>query len=61
MITVQETTFKEPQYNHTYVLSDDKFHVHGYTPSGTDEVVMFKVPMKFNPRGRTFSKVKEVK
>lgn len=56
MITVKETTFKgeDAKYNMTYFLSNDKFHCHGYIPRDQIEPVMFKVPMRFNTKGRTF-------
>lgn len=56
MITVTETTFKgeDAKYNMTYMLSDDKFHCYGYIPRDQIEPVMFKVPMRFNTKGRTF-------
>lgn len=54
MITVTETTFKEPQYNHKYILSDDKMRCYGYIKHGQKEPEMFEVPLKFNPKGRTF-------
>ena len=59
MITVKETTFKgaDAKYNQTFFLSDDKFHCHGYIPSNGIEPVMFKVPMRFNSKGRTFQNV----
>ena len=58
IILHKETTFKEPHYNHSYWLSNDKFHAIGYIPYMTTEMIMFKVPMKFNQKGRTFVEVK---
>lgn len=59
MIKVQETTFANGQYNHTYFLSNDKFLCHGYIPFNTVLPVMFKSPLKFSSKGRTFKKLKE--
>ena len=60
MMTVQETTFKgsNAHYNMTYILSDDRFHCLGYIPQQTLEPVMFKNPLKFSSKGRTFKTIK---
>lgn len=55
---VYETTFKEPQYNQTFLLTDDKFHALGYIPHGETKLRMFNTPLKFNQKGRTFKEVK---
>lgn len=62
MIAVKEITFKGPEahYNLTYFLSNDKFHCLGYIPRDQIEPVMFKVPMKFNSKGRTFTNATNV-
>ena len=59
MIKVQETTKSfEDKHKHIYFLSDDKFTMFGYIPYNETESKMVKIPLKFNPRGRTFSKLK---
>lgn len=57
-VLVKETTFKQPQYNQQYLLSDDKFHVLGYIPFGETVMKMLTTSLKFNPRGRTFKEIK---
>lgn len=55
MIIVQETTKSFSECNqHIYFLSDDRMTVLGYIPYNTNEKIMFKTPMKFNTKGRTF-------
>lgn len=55
---VKETTFKEAQYNHEYILTQDKFHCLGYKTHEMNDFHMFKTPLKFNQKGRTFKEVK---
>ena len=64
MIVVQETTKwadGNEKCNHIYVLSDDKYKMHAYIKHGTKEVKKFSKPIGFDPRGRTFRKLKDVK
>ena len=59
MITLKETTKSfDPSLCHTYMVSDDKFTVYGYKVEGDVEFRMMKVPLRFNTKGRTFTKVK---
>lgn len=39
---------------HTYMVSDDRYQVHGYVPIGTKKAIMFNTPKTFHPRDRTF-------
>lgn len=57
MKTLQETT-KWQHTNHIYIVSDDKFLVHGYIKLGNTEPTMFSKPMKFDVRKRTFKELK---
>jgi hypothetical protein len=57
MITVQETTFSTPCYNHKYILSDDKFQALGYIPFGETAPVMFNKPKKFSGKGRILKEI----
>ena len=45
--------------NHTYLLSDTKQYMHGYIKQGCAELEMFKAPIRFDTRGRTFQFVSE--
>lgn len=55
MITVQETTVWAGNYpNHKYILSDDKRWMYGYIRTGDKYPQLFKKPMGFDTRGRTF-------
>ena len=59
MITVSETTKSfEPHILHTYFLTNDKFKVLGYIKNGTTESIMFKKPLQFFTKGRTFKELK---
>ena len=40
--------------NHVYLLNDSKQYMHGYIQLGTADVKMFKAPIRFDTRGRTF-------
>lgn len=42
---------------HTYLLSDDKYKCFGYIKNGETEEIIFKKPMNFSTRGRTFKKL----
>ena len=53
MILVRETTdWTTP--NHTYLLDDSRQYMHGYIKRGRADVEMFKSPIRFSTRGRTF-------
>jgi signal peptidase I len=43
--------------NHTYLLSDDMSKCFGYIKASNGEKTMFLKPMRFDVRGRKFSKV----
>jgi hypothetical protein len=59
MLMLQETTKSfEPQILHTYLVTNDKFKVHGYIKNGTTEMITFKKPLKFYTKGRTFKELK---
>jgi len=45
--------------NHVYLLSDSKQYMHGYIQLGTADIKMFKAPIRFDTRGRTFQFVSE--
>ena len=55
----RETTNWEAP-NHTYLLTTDKSKMYGYIKSSTKENVVFKKPIKFDARNRTFKQVKEL-
>ena len=57
MITLKETT-KWEYPNHTYFVTDDKQKVLGYIKQDTTEEIMFKTPLKFDVRRRTFKELK---
>ena len=57
MITLKETT-KWDNPNHTYFVTDDKQKVLGYIKQDTTEEIMFKTPLKFDVRRRTFKELK---
>lgn len=57
MITVQETT-KWDAPNHIYLLNDSKSKMYGYIPVGETVPYMFKKPMFFDKRNRTFKEIK---
>jgi hypothetical protein len=40
--------------NHTYLLDDSKQYMHGYIKLGAADVEMFKSPIRFSTRGRSF-------
>lgn len=46
--------------NHTYILESGRSGARalGYIKEGTEDVVMFSKPLKFDRRGRTFKEVK---
>jgi hypothetical protein len=53
MIIAKEVT--DWEYNHTYLLSDDKMKLHGYWKhSKANDFVGFKTPLNFDKRRRQF-------
>ena len=61
MITLQETTeWKIPTPNHTYLTNDIRTKVLGYIRAGQTEKTMFKTPIAWDTRGRTFKILKHV-
>lgn len=55
----QETTVWDGNYpNHIYLLSDDKSKMYAYIRAGTNEHKVFKKPIGFDPRHRTFKDLK---
>ena len=59
MLTLQETTeWKIPTPNHTYLTNDTRTKVLGYIRAGETKTVMFKTPIQWDTRGRTFTLVK---
>lgn len=51
----QETTeWDTPTPNHLYVLNDDKSKMYAYIKSSNNEHKVFKKPINFDPRRRTF-------
>jgi len=58
MLKMQETTKSfSSGILHTYLLSDDKYKCFGYIKNGETEEIIFKKPMNFSTRGRTFKKL----
>ena len=58
MILVQETTdWTTP--NHTYILDDSRQYMHGYIKQGRADIEMFKTPIRFSTRGRSFHFIKK--
>jgi len=56
MKLLQETTVWEDRTpNHAYFLEGDRCV--GYIPAGTDNPIMFRKPMRFDKRRRTFTEV----
>jgi len=45
--------------NHTYLLNDSKQYMHGCIKLGSADVQLFKAPIRFDTRGRTFQFVSE--
>lgn len=45
--------------NHTYLLDDSKQYMHGYIKLGAADVQMFKAPIRFSTRGRSFQFVSD--
>lgn len=57
----QETTqWENNTPNHIYLLTTDKSKMHGYIRSGTEELINFKKPIRFDQRGRKFREVPEL-
>ena len=55
----QETTeWAGSTPNHIYLLNDSKDRALGYVKSGTDDLIVFKSPLNFNTRRRTFKQVR---
>jgi hypothetical protein len=54
----RETT-KWDTPNHTYLLNDSKQYMHGYIQLGTAALRMFKAPIRFDTRGRSFQYVSD--
>ena len=40
--------------NHVYLLDESKQYMHGYSILGEEPLQMFKQPIRFSTRGRTF-------
>jgi len=55
-ILKETTNWKFP--NHTYYLNDEQDKVLGIKQEGTNEVQMFKQPLRFQKRNRTFIELK---
>lgn len=61
MLVVKETTeWAEDYPNHIYILSDDKSKMLAYVKAGTEEYKVFKKPIGFDTRGRTFKLIQKV-
>ncbi len=61
MLVVRETTQWDGDYpNHIYILSDDKSKMLAYVKTGTDEHKVFKKPIGFDTRGRTFEVLQKI-
>jgi len=60
MIYLFETTkWSDDTPNHIYTFTDKKTSkVSGYIPAGGKDIVMFKKPMPFDKRKRTFKEIK---
>ena len=60
MIYLLETTnWGDNTPNHIYILSDKKStKCLGYIKNGTNHIEMFKKPMNFDKRKRTFKEIK---
>lgn len=56
----ETTIWPDGTPNHTYILSANKEFAHGYVKAGETgkSVVMFKKPMRFDIRRRTFVEMK---
>jgi hypothetical protein len=56
----ETTIWPDATPNHTYILSTNKEFAHGYVKSGQQagSVIMFKKPMRFDIRRRTFVEIK---
>jgi hypothetical protein len=57
MIKLKETT-KWDYPNHTYLITDNKQFILGYIIEGTDDEILFKKPLRFDTRRRTFKEIK---
>ena len=45
--------------NHVYLLDDSMSSMYGYIPAGSDQLQMFKAPIKFSIKHRKFKFVKK--
>jgi uncharacterized Zn finger protein len=61
MIVAQETTnWKDSTPNHIYFLNDSKTKMYAYIQEGSDEHKVFKNPIDFFAKGRTFEVLRKV-
>ena len=61
MLVVQETTsWSTGTPNHIYFLSNNKTKMYAYINALTGEGKIFKVPMEFSAKGRTFDIIRKV-
>lgn len=59
MLVLQETTKSFPEtQRHIYLVTSDKFKTLGYIKHGETNAHMFKTPLQFDTRGRTFKTLK---
>jgi hypothetical protein len=59
MIELLEITVWDcKQENHTYFVSDNKQYLHAFRAFGSDQIVTFKKPLKFNTSKRKFKVIK---
>lgn len=56
----ETTNWDVPTPNHIYLLTNDKSKMYGYIKAGTEETMVFKKAIGFDPRGRQFVQVKEL-
>ena len=58
MIILQETTKDfSARMLHTYFVTDTKDKIVAYIKAGTEEIIEFKKPLRFDMRYRTFKEV----
>jgi hypothetical protein len=61
MIVVQETTkWSNNTPNHIYFLNDSKTKMFAYIQDGNDEQKVFKNPIDFYAKGRTFEVLRKI-
>jgi hypothetical protein len=59
MIALQETTkWEGKQENHIYYVNDTKEKLIAFKANGSDDIITYSKPLKFNTRGRTFNTIK---